>query len=133
VITRRERQQEALEEIKNILRGGDAEVGIILVEGSRDADALRALGASIEVEVSSHVSQTEHDVAKGLADKTGSVLVLTDFDRKGRYQATRLSQLLEAEGVRVNRELRRKIGKLMGILGVKTVESLDNVAEGEAT
>ena len=129
MVTRRERQHEAMEEVKNILRGGDAEAGIILVEGSRDADALRALGTSADIEVSSHVGQTEPDVAKGLADKTGSVLVLTDFDKKGRYQATRLSQLLEAEGVRVHRELRRKIGKLMGVLSVKTIESLDNVAE----
>lgn len=129
--SRRERQQEALEDIKSILRGEDGGTGIILVEGSRDEDALRILGASVEIEVSSHVDQTEHDVAKDLAEKTRSVLVLTDFDLKGRYQAARLSALLEAEGVRVHRELRRKIGKLMGILGVKTVESLDNVAEGK--
>lgn len=129
--SRRERQQEALEDIKSILRGEDGGTGIILVEGSRDEDALRILGASVEIEVSSHVGQTEHDVAKDLAEKTRSVLVLTDFDLKGRYQAARLSALLEAEGVRVHRELRRKIGKLMGILGVKTVESLDNVAEGK--
>ena len=127
---RRERQREALEEIKNILRSEDKEIGIILVEGSRDANALRILGATFEVEISSHVGQNEHDVADDLSEKTRSVLVLTDFDQKGIYQAARLSDLLEAEGVRVHRELRRKIGMLMGIIGIKTVESLDDVAEG---
>ncbi|MFA5869182.1 MAG: toprim domain-containing protein [Candidatus Bathyarchaeia archaeon] len=127
--TRRERQREALEDIKSILRGEDGEIGIILVEGPRDAEALRILGSSVKVEVSSRVGQTEPDVANGLAEKTRSVLVLTDFDEEGRKQAARLSELLEAEGVRVRRELRRKMGRLMGILGVKTVESLDDAAE----
>jgi len=129
VNTRRERQREALEDIKSILRGEDGEIGIILVEGPRDAEALRILGSSVKVEVSSRVGQTEPDVANGLAEKTRSVLVLTDFDEEGRKQAARLSELLEAEGVRVRRELRRKMGRLMGILGVKTVESLDDAAE----
>lgn len=127
--TRRERQREALEDIKSILRGEDEEIGIILVEGPRDAEALRILGSSVRVEVSSRVGQTEPDVAKGLAEKSRSVLVLTDFDEEGRKLAARLSELLEAEGVRVRRELRRKMGRLMGILGVKTVESLDDAAE----
>ncbi len=127
--TRRERQREALEDMKSILRGEDGEIGIILVEGPRDAEALRILGSSVKVEVSSRVGQTEPDVANGLAEKTRSVLVLTDFDEEGRKQAARLSELLEAEGVRVRRELRRKMGRLMGILGVKTVESLDDAAE----
>lgn len=127
--TRRERQREALEDIKSILRGEDGEIGIILVEGPRDAEALRILGSSVKVEVSSRVGQTEPDVANGLAEKSRSVLVLTDFDEEGRKLAARLSQLLESEGVRVRRELRRKMGRLMGILGVKTVESLDDAAE----
>ncbi len=127
--TRRERQREALEDIKSILRGEDGEIGIILVEGPRDAEALRILGSSVKVEVSSRVGQTEPDVANGLAEKTRSVLVLTDFDEEGRKQAARLSELLEAEVGRGRRERRRKMGRLMGILGVKTVESLDDAAE----
>jgi 5S rRNA maturation endonuclease (ribonuclease M5) len=84
------------------------------------------------VEVSSHVGEIPYDTADRLAHKTRNVLILTDFDREGSAMAGRLSKLLEGEGVVVDRSLRRKIGSIMGILGIKTVESLDDVVEAEA-
>jgi 5S rRNA maturation endonuclease (ribonuclease M5) len=127
MVTRRERQQEALEELKLML--GEAP-GIILVEGVRDVEAVKALSPQSTVEVFSHVGQTEHDVVDAIAAKTRSILVLTDFDEKGASIAKRLTQLLEAEGVRVDREARGKIARLMGILGVKTIEALDDIDLG---
>ncbi len=127
MVTRRERQQEALDELKLLL---GEEIGVILVEGARDVEAIKALSPDASVEVFSHVGQTEHDTANALAMKTREVLVLTDFDGKGASIAKRLSQLLEAEGVRVNREARGKIARLMNILGVKTVEALDDIDPG---
>jgi len=124
--TRSKRQREAFDELKAILTGGGYEVEFILVEGTRDVDALRYLGVTAPIDVFSHVGQVEHDVATNISTKTRSVLVLTDFDETGVGLARRITELLVAEGVQVQIELRRKIGCLMGILGLKTVESLDN-------
>jgi 5S rRNA maturation endonuclease (ribonuclease M5) len=127
MVTRRERQHEAFDDLKLLL--GETE-GVVLVEGIRDVDAIKVLCPTAYVEVFSHVGKTEHDVVDALAAKTRSVLVLTDFDEKGVVIAKRLSQLLEAEGVHVDRETRGRIARLMGVLGVKTIEALDDIDLG---
>lgn len=123
---RGERQREAFEKLKAILTGGEYDVEFILVEGARDVDALRFLGVTAPIDVFSHVGQMEHDVAESIAKRTRSALVLTDFDETGIGLAKRITELLAAEGVRVQIDLRRKIGRLMGVLGLKTLESLDD-------
>ena len=125
--TRSERQSEALEKLESILRGEDEPIEFILVEGTRDVEALRFLGVTTTIDVSSHVRRAEPAIADNISTKTRNVLVLTDFDETGRNQAKRLTELLIAEGVHVQIELRRKIGRLMGILDLKTVESIDNL------
>ena len=125
--TRSERQNEALEKLESILRGEDEPIEFILVEGTRDVEALRFLGVTTTIDVSSHVRRAEPAIADNISTKTRNVLVLTDFDETGRNQAKRLTELLIAEGVHVQIELRRKIGRLMGILDLKTVESIDNL------
>lgn len=83
------------------------------------------------MDVSSHVGEIPHDTVDRLARQARRVLILTDFDREGSAMAGRFSKLLEGEGVTVDRSLRRRMGSVMGVLGVKTVESLDDVAEAE--
>ena len=125
--TRSERQSEALEKLESVLRGEDEPIEFILVEGTRDVEALRFLGVTTPIDVSFHVRRAEPVIADNISTKTRNVLVLTDFDETGRNQAKRLTELLIAEGVHVQIELRRKIGRLMGILDLKTVESIDNL------
>ena len=125
--TRSERQSEALEKLESVLRGEDEPIEFILVEGTRDVEALRFLGVTTPIDVSFHVRRAEPAIADNISTKTRNVLVLTDFDETGRNQAKRLTGLLMAEGVHVQIELRRKIGRLMGILDLKTVESIDNL------
>ena len=127
MVTSRERQYEALDELKAILAGEHEEFSLVLVEGHRDVEAIKKIGISTPVEVNSHIGKSEHDIATDLSQITRDILVLTDFDDKGITKAKRLSQLLEAEGVLVHHELRRKFGRLMGVLGVKTIESLDDI------
>ncbi len=129
MMQRKQRQLEALEEVKTLLKDVDDEIELILVEGSRDEDALRFLGYTGIVDVCTHIDQTEQDIAIKLAESVSRVLILTDFDEKGKMKANRLSDLLEAEGVHVLRDSRRKVGKLMRILGIRTIESFDNIAE----
>ncbi|MCI0482848.1 MAG: hypothetical protein L0213_14815 [Candidatus Dadabacteria bacterium] len=127
--TRGERQREAFDELKAVLTGGHYGIEFILVEGTRDVDALRAIGVETPIDVFSHVGQVEHDVALHISEKTRCVLVLTDFDETGIGLAKRITSLLAAEGVRVQVDLRRKIGQLMGVLSMKTIESLDDWME----
>jgi len=127
MVTRRERKQEAFDDLKLYLSETE---GILLVEGIRDVEAIKLLCPAASVEVFSHVGKTEHDVVDALAAKTRRVLILTDFDEKGVAIAKRLSQLLEAEGVHVDRETRSRIARLMGVLGVKTIEALDDIELG---
>ena len=51
--TRRERQREAFEGLKEALT--EPEVEFILVEGVRDVEALRILGVATRIDVFSHV------------------------------------------------------------------------------
>lgn len=129
--SRWERQSEALEELKAILTEKHQDVELVLVEGHRDVEAIKKLGAFMPVDVCSHIGKTEHDIATELSLRTREILILTDFDEEGRSKAKRLSQLLEAEGVNVHRELRRKFGRLMGVLDVKTIESLDDICSDD--
>jgi 5S rRNA maturation endonuclease (ribonuclease M5) len=125
MVTRRDRQAEAFEELKTLLHGKDEPLCFILVEGTRDVDALRRLSVTVPVDVFSHVGQLEHDIASHIAAETKTVLVLTDFDEKGMSLAKRITNLSSSEGVIVQIELRQKIGRLMGVLGLKTIESLN--------
>src|SRR5512137_95050 len=111
--TRTERQREAQDELKAILSGEDYEVEFILVEGTRDVKALRFLGVTTPIDVFSHVRQVEHDIVVHVSSRTRSILILTDYDEKGMILARRLTELLTAEGILVQVELRKKIGRLM--------------------
>ena len=123
---RREHQWETLEDLTRFLSEVSSVVDVIVVEGIRDVEALRELGYAGRVEVYSHAGLNESDVAL-LLSGSREVLVLTDFDAEGGKLATRLSELLESNGARVNREARRAFGKMLGALGANTVESLDNI------
>ncbi len=127
--TRSERQSEALEKLEAVLRGEDEPIEFILVEGKRDVDALRFLGVTSPIDVIFHVRRALPIIANSISIKTRKVLVLTDFDETGRVQAKRLTELLTKEGVQVQVELRRKIGQLMNLLDVKTIESIDNLVK----
>ncbi len=124
-------RKEALEKINVLLRDAEERVDLIIVEGVRDVEALRALRYENRIEIRGHIGASDHDLARRIARKGNKVLVLMDFDEKGTKIAERISFLLESEGVIVERELRRKFNQMMGVLGVKTIESLDDLAEKE--
>ena len=115
-----------LEELKTILRGDDEPINFILVEGPRDVESLRFIGVTTPIEIFYHIGQVEHDIIDIIKPRTRSALILTDFDEKGASLAKRITKLLYAEGVQVQIEIRNKIGRLMSVLGLKTVESIDD-------
>ena len=126
---RDEERREALEDLRRLLQEAEESGEIILVEGIRDLEALRALGYGGEVELYSQHRLLEIDLVEGFAESMKTILILTDFDEEGRRLYRRLSRHLELRGVRVDRRLRREFGRLMALLGVHAVEALDDVAE----
>ena len=122
-----EKIEYAIEEIKKILLDINSLVDLIIVEGTRDVEALRDLGYSGKIEVCYHTGMNEIDFVSRLNISSSRILLLTDFDDKGKLLNKRLSTLLESYGARLERELRRSIGKLMKMAGISTVESLDNI------
>ena len=127
---RDEERREALEELRRLLLEAERAGEVVVVEGMRDVEALRALGFGGEVVVYSKGGVPEADLVEGFAEGCSTILLLTDFDEEGRRLYRRLARHLEMRGVRVDRGLRRRVGRLMALLGVHAIEALDDVAEG---
>lgn len=124
----KEEKLQALLDLVSLFEELEWTVDAVVVEGSRDVKALRRLGYRGRVEVCSRVGTADVDLVEGLA-KFAEVVVLTDFDKEGRRMNIRLTRLLERRGVKVEKLLRRMVGRLMAMLGVYAVEALDNVGE----
>ena len=124
----KEEKLQALLDLVSLFEELEGTVDAVVVEGARDVEALRRLGFRGRVEVCSRVGTADVDLVEGLA-KFAEVVVLTDFDKEGRRMNIRLTRLLERRGVKVEKLLRRMVGRLMAVLGVYAVEALDNVGE----
>lgn len=101
-------------------------VDVVVVEGSRDVEALKNLGFEGRVTICSKVGVSDADLAESLADRNSKVIILTDFDEEGRELNRRLSRLFERRGVKIERGLRREAGRLMAYVGVYAIEALDD-------
>lgn len=119
-------KREAFIELKSVLDEAEIAVDVIIVEGSRDVEALRSLGFHGRIEMRSRVGVSEDDLIERLSRDSENVVVLTDFDEEGRRLNRHLSLLLERKSVKVDSRVRRTVGRLMAALGVNTVEALDN-------
>ncbi|MBS7638669.1 hypothetical protein KEJ49_07320 [Candidatus Bathyarchaeota archaeon] len=123
---KRDREQ-AIAELSLLLREAEETVDTVLVEGARDVEALKSLGYRGQIEViSRHEAHTT--LAEKVAERGGTVLILSDFDREGKRINREMLLLLESMGVRVEADMRRRIGRLMATLGTRAVEDLDNIA-----
>jgi 5S rRNA maturation endonuclease (ribonuclease M5) len=119
--------ERAHKELNELLDKIEYLVPIVVVEGPRDAEALRQIGFKGRIELFSRVNLSESDFIDSLATVAASVVILTDFDSEGRRINRNLIRLFERRGVRVEVGLRREFGRLMAELGIHTIESLDDV------
>jgi 5S rRNA maturation endonuclease (ribonuclease M5) len=119
---------ELFESLKKFLEELEYLVDGVLVEGSRDIDALKRLGFKGKIEACSQYCISDVDLVELLSEKMNTIAVLTDFDQEGLELNKKLSNLLEKRGVKVEAGLRREIGRLMAAIGVYAIESLDNAA-----
>jgi len=77
----------------------------VLVEGKRDADAMKGLGYTGALATVSSLSRLG---VKALAPSK-KVVILTDLDREGRILAARYIKLLSHEGLRTSLSERRRL------------------------
>jgi 5S rRNA maturation endonuclease (ribonuclease M5) len=116
---------EALNEVRLLLSDMGKYVDLILVEGPRDLKAIRGLGYDGRAETLSQIGVQSSDLVNSLAENL-NVLVLTDFDEEGRALERRLTNMFEKAGVKVEKGMRRRLGRLMGALRAYEVEDLEN-------
>jgi len=113
---------EALEEILEALWQANQESPII-VEGQRDRLALSTLGMEGEIIVL-NIGMSILDFCADVSRSHQSVIILTDWDRKGGQIGKKLREELEALDVKVETETRKKLSHLCGKV-ISTVEELD--------
>lgn len=119
--------ERARKELNELLDKIEYLVSVVVVEGPRDAEALRRIGFKGKIELFSRVNLSEPDFIDSLSAVAASLVILTDFDSEGRRINRNLIRLFERRGVRVEVGLRQEFGRLMAELGVHTVEALDDV------
>ncbi len=75
----------------------------IVVEGKRDVEALRTMGISGRIIPAKTGRKTFMEVLRELEEcETHEVILLLDFDRKGREWTRRLERHLEGSGIKPN-------------------------------
>jgi 5S rRNA maturation endonuclease (ribonuclease M5) len=120
---------QAMERLTHLLGELETLVDVVIVEGPRDLEALRQLGFRGEISLFSQVGVPDADFIDATSKEHGSVVILTDFDEEGRKIDLALSEGFERRAVRVEKGLRREMGRIMAAIGVYTIESLDNIQE----
>jgi 5S rRNA maturation endonuclease (ribonuclease M5) len=119
----------ALERLTLLLGELEILVDVVIVEGPRDLEALRQLGFKGVISLFSQGRFSDTDFIDITSKEHGSVVILTDFDDEGRKIDLDLSMGFERRGLRVEKGLRREIGRIMATIGIYTIESLDNIQE----
>lgn len=94
---------------------------LIIVEGKRDEMALKNLGLNCIFTIN---GKPLYEVANYAIKTKKQVVILTDFDRRGRLINEKLNYLLSRHGKRPNKRLRCMI---MG-LGKNKIEDFENIA-----
>jgi 2,5-diamino-6-(ribosylamino)-4(3H)-pyrimidinone 5'-phosphate reductase len=121
------RLQEKEEKIRLVLESlaeESAKGTPIIVEGKKDAEALKALGIEGNIIMAKTGGKTLLDVTSEV-EKTEAreVILLLDFDRRGREWTRRLKQRLEKTGTRPNIEFWSQLLQLVW-REVKDIEGL---------
>jgi dTMP kinase len=99
----------------------------VVVEGLKDASALRRLGVRRNV-VTLGKGLTVFAFCERLAEAHGKAVILTDWDRKGGKLARMLKEALEANGAKADTDLRARLVLLVK-KDVKDIEGLPTYLE----
>ncbi len=116
------KQQRKLKRLRRIIKQLDESV--LVVEGKRDAQALREAGVRKArlVQALGSAENVASRVVKALSrstrerDRVGDrVVLLTDFDVEGKRRCAELEEALLAESIPVNASLRRDFKRLFRV------------------
>ena len=119
-----ERKLEEINKLLEELRQISSEGALVIVEGKRDIKSLRSLGVKGEILPVKASGKSFIDVLAGMERRrVAEVILLMDFDRRGREWTTRLAKHLEAMRAKPNLTFWRRLLSLAG-RDVKDIESL---------
>jgi 5S rRNA maturation endonuclease (ribonuclease M5) len=121
---RDEKVQLVLEALIQKARDG----ALILVEGSRDVEALRRLGVEGNFFRVKAGKPLKESIAYLAESPPGEIVILTDFDRGGVRLARMITRLLELQGIHPNLDFWLKLRGLIG-REIKDVEGLAGYLE----
>jgi 5S rRNA maturation endonuclease (ribonuclease M5) len=102
-----ERLQKLIERVKYEAEKG----GVIVVEGARDRESLRAMGVKGKILCLQSSRRNTISFAEQLGGER-NVIVLMDFDRQGVFLANRLNRVLNSQNVHANLVLWRELRSL---------------------
>jgi len=117
------RDFETYAELESVIEELNESVDAIIVEGARDKAGLRELGITKAILMCS----TKPDTAfiDDLRSRYKRVAILTDYDRAGKRFNKRLTVRLEHESIKVETKFRSKIGRILGLRGMRDIESVN--------
>ena len=119
-----ERRMEELQHILEELIFEAAEGTPIIVEGPRDRESLERLEVKGDVMSVKTSGKTLLDTLQEIEDHgKGEVILLMDFDRRGKEMTARLIKNLEKSSVKTNLVYWKKLSSLVG-RDVKDIEGL---------
>jgi 5S rRNA maturation endonuclease (ribonuclease M5) len=112
---------ESIESILDELLNCAQQGSIIIVEGLKDARALNNLGINGDFELATH--QTIIDFCEKVARQNRSVIILTDWDRRGNLLEEKLVRIFRSLDLIPDVKLRKKLSLLVKS-EIKDVEGL---------
>ena len=116
---------ETYEELESVIQEMEDFVDAIIVEGIRDKEALEELGITKEIVMCSSKPDTEF--IDYLCSRHKKVTILTDYDRAGKAFNKKLSARLERAGIKVANQYRGRIGRILGLRGMRCIESVNGL------
>jgi 5S rRNA maturation endonuclease (ribonuclease M5) len=117
-------KQEKILQILNAIADESAKGTPIIVEGKKDAEALQSLGVEGNVITAKTGGKTFLDVISEIEQLgTAEVVLLLDFDRRGKQGTQRLKQNLEHVKIKPNTTFWRALSALL----VKEVQCIESI------
>jgi 5S rRNA maturation endonuclease (ribonuclease M5) len=127
--TRLREKQEKIQQILDALAEESAKGTLIIVEGKKDVEALRSFGVTGPV-LSVKTGGKSFTEALQEIEQTGAseVILLLDFDRRGKEGTNRLKQNLERAKTKPNLKFWRELSALLA-REIQCIESLNSYLE----
>ena len=127
--TRLQEKEEKILHVFECLAEESAKGALIIVEGKKDIETLRVLGVEGKIISAKTGGKSILDVVFEVEKcKTKEVIMLLDFDRRGKEWTKRLKQQLERTRIKPNLTFWLELSSLVG-KEVKDIESLATYME----